>query len=195
MFKYQSGSECLLYDFNLQVGDTLPQLCMSWETNIKVTAIDSIFTPYGYRKRFKLSKSKPYLYEGIGNTAGLVEPIGPVMECGYTLQCFSLNDIAYVPTVGASCDLRVGIDSYESDVAPSVFPNPFNDFATISFNAILTKAHLNLYNYIGEKVMTREEIFGESTTIEKGSLKSGVYFFEIIQDSEKMATGKLIITD
>ncbi len=71
-------SEYLLYDFNLAIGDTLPN---SYNYNnaggkkIQVTAIDSFHTPYGYRKRFAINgtgSGAQYLIEGIGNSHGLV---------------------------------------------------------------------------------------------------------------------------
>lgn len=108
-------SEYLLYDFNLLVGDTLPVSYNNYATDITVTAIDSIYTSSGYRKRFQLAGGtwSTYLLEGIGHSKGLVEPMNFPLECGYNLDCYSLNDTAYYPIVGAACYINVGMQTYQ----------------------------------------------------------------------------------
>jgi hypothetical protein len=199
MFVRFPGSvpEVLLYDFNLQVGDTLPVSYNNYATDVKVTAIDSIYTSYGYRKRFELtgSTNAQYLFEGIGHSNGLVEYMGSNVDCFSRLECFSLNDIAYLTSAGATCMLAVGIGSYETQPSLSVFPNPFITFTTIHFNSIINDIQLNIYDHAGQKIRISKEISDDKVKIERGSLNSGLYFYEVMQDNRSIATGKLIITD
>jgi hypothetical protein len=188
-------AEYLLYDFNLNVGDTLPLSYNNYANNVIVTAKDSIYTPYGYRMRFTLSNSwSQYLLEGIGHSKGLVEPLNVPLECGYNLNCFSLNDTAYFPAIGPGC-LLLGIVSLPGKIPISVFPNPFNDFTTIQLNSFEDNAEINIYNLYGQKTRTIKNIYGDKIIIERGSLAAGLYYFELRMNNGNSSAGKLMITE
>jgi type IX secretion system substrate protein len=190
-------SEYLLYDFNLLVGDTLPITYNNYETDISVTAIDSIYTLYGYLKRFTLTGSTwaQYLLEGIGHSKGLVEPLNLPFDCGFNLECFSLNDTAYFPAIGQTCNIAVGIASYNNEIPYSIIPNPFTTVTTIQFNSTIHNAVLFIYNLYGQKIKTIADISGDKIKIERGTLRSGLYFYELKQNNKNIATGKLMIVD
>lgn len=190
-------NESLLYDFNLQVGDTLPITYNNWLTDITVTAIDSISIPPGYRKKFTLSNNThaEYLIEGIGHAKGLLEPMGPIFDCGYQLDCYSIHDTAYFPAAGPTCEIPVGIRSYDKAVLVSVFPNPFSARAVIHADVALHNAQLNIYNQYGQSVRIITAVSGETVEIARESLSSGIYFFEIILPDRSPIIGKLVIAD
>jgi hypothetical protein len=191
-------TDYLLYDFNLSIGDTLPLSLVNSATDLVVAEIDSIFTTYGYRKRFRIvdgGSTTTYLIEGIGHLNGLVEPLNVVFECGYSLVCFSLNDTAYFPSIGTTCNLLLGIVSLKDEKPPAVFPNPFDNFTTIYFNPITEFAELIIFNIEGQIIRTMKDISGGSVKIERGSLSSGFYFYELRQESKIIASGKLIVMD
>lgn len=189
--------ENFLYDFNLAVGDTLPLSYNNSATDVTVVTIDSIYTSSGYRKRFELAGSTwaQYLVEGIGHSKGLIEPLNVPLECGYNLDCFSLSDTAYFPLTGQTCNLTVGIVQYKNEFPHSVFPNPFNTFTNFQFNSILNNAELNIYNLYGQNIKTIKNISADRVKIERGNLSSGLYFYELRQNSKNIATGKLLVTD
>jgi len=190
--------EELLYDFDLEVGETLPLSHNNWSEDITVLAIDSIYTPFGYRKRFEISGSQSwadYLIEGIGHSKGLVEPINIPLECGFDLNCFSLNDIAYYPEPGEGCMLTVDISETENSSVFSVYPNPFNERTTISFSNVIGVPVVKVYNLQGQQVQVRINAFNERIEIERSSLNSGLYIFELTDDTQILATGKLLIID
>jgi hypothetical protein len=98
-------TEHLLYDFDLSLGDTLPTTFNNMPgTTIYVTAIDSFYTPYGYKKIFTLGGDNwaEFLIEGVGSSHGLTEPLANFFDCGYQLLCFSLNDTSWYPAQGLS---------------------------------------------------------------------------------------------
>lgn len=72
-----STNEKLLYDFNLSIGDSIPQL--NPYTVIYVTSIDSILINGTYLRRFAFSyiggSNGSYIIEGIGSMTGLITPI------------------------------------------------------------------------------------------------------------------------
>ena len=57
MYVRDQNGETLLYDFGLNVGDTLPETYNLIDNNITVTGIDSILVGDSYRKVFNLSGS------------------------------------------------------------------------------------------------------------------------------------------
>ena len=197
MYVIEPGSttEELLYDFNLNIGDTIPLSYTNLGyTLFTVSSIDSVFTPFGYRKRFALNPSG-YLYEGIGSSAGLVEEMNTMFLHGTSdLLCFSLNDISYVPTTGSSCNMIVGIDDIGMKETAIAFPNPFSNSTTIQFNHTLNGATMNLYNSIGATIKSIN-ISRESLVIERGNLSSGIYYYQILQENGNVLNGKLMIVD
>lgn len=131
-YTWNGMADTLLYDFDLQVGDYLPLTHNNNWTDIMISAVDNISVGGSMRKRFTLSGSySGYLYEGIGFTGGLIEPVPPILECGYTLECFGLGDVSYVPTVGPTCLLAVGIDQAPAAPQLSIGPNPTQGPVTI----------------------------------------------------------------
>ncbi|MFL5730092.1 MAG: T9SS type A sorting domain-containing protein [Cytophagaceae bacterium] len=75
------------------------------------------------------------------------------------------------------------------------YPNPFNASLTVQFNADLNNVDLIICNIYGEKVKSVLNVSGNRTKVDRGTLQSGVYFIEVIQNSRIIATEKLIITD
>ena len=63
LFLFYQGTEYLLYDFDLEVGDTLPQTFNQYKDNVTVTAIDSLQVGNSYRKVLKV-RDPQFMLEG-----------------------------------------------------------------------------------------------------------------------------------
>jgi len=190
--------EEILYDFDLEVGGTLPLSYNNWSDDITVIAIDSIYTPFGYRKRFEISGSQSwadYLIEGIGHSKGLVEPINIPLECGFDLLCFSLNDVAYYPEPGEGCMLTVDISENQNATTVSIFPNPFVESTTISYPGSAGIPVIIVYNLQGQQVQVNANVFENHLVINRGNLNSGLYIYRLTLNSQILATGKLFVVD
>lgn len=177
-------TEQLLYDFDLDVGDTLPNTYNNLPGNIiYVTAIDSFYTPYGYRKIFTLAGANwaQYLIEGVGSSHGLIEPLGNFFDCGYQLLCYSLNDTSWYPAQRISCNIPLGVEEVFDMKPLKVSPNPFMNECTVSTEHPFRNAHLRITNALGEVVESRSGINGNSIIIRKDVLKPGVYWVNIIE--------------
>jgi len=75
-----------------------------------------------------------------------------------------------------------------------LFPNPFSQQATLTFNNSKKLNHsLTLTTLTGQIVKTINNITTEEVTIEKGQLSNGIYFYQLWQNDQRIATGKLII--
>lgn len=188
-------SEYLLYDFNLIIGDTLPISYNNYESNVTVIAIDSIYTPYGYRQRFEITGNtwSQYLIEGIGHSKGLVETMQTPLECGFELVCFSLNDTSYYPTAGPTCNMNVGLSELEDDIPPSVFPNPFTQTATITLGKQVNNATLFISNSLGQVVRKYTNLNGTTISIDSVGLPGGFYTCRILSDGNYSSIGRMII--
>jgi hypothetical protein len=189
-------SEYLLYDFNLSVGDTLPVTFNNPQSNIYVSGIDSIYTPYGYRKRFTLSgnTSAQYLIEGIGSTNGLVEPVSVVLECGYSLTCYSLNDTTYYPAMGPACILPAGLASVALPGGMSFYPNPFAGETTLYTPLPVKNATLTVYTAVGQICFQVKNISGQHVLLHCDPLPPGIYFARLEEHQQVIATVKLLAT-
>ena len=193
--------ENLLYDFDLQIGDTLPQTYNNFNQNgATVAAIDSIYTPYGYRKRFEIANGFPpvfYLLEGIGSTHGFLEYYNYDLNIeGAALQCFSLEDTIYYSWFpGTSCNLNVGLqDDIIFTREATVFPNPFSETATITWSVAISKGELIIYTPGGKIARRNSNINGTSVSVEKENLSPGMYFFDIKDElSSGLLKGKLLV--
>jgi hypothetical protein len=121
--------EELLYDFTLEVGDTVQgHLYSWWDSQDTVIAIDSVLVGEEFRKRWFINQWYDiYLIEGVGSTFGLIEPSpGEVIDApGYALLCFRQDGEPQYPDPATDCDL---ITSTPEDNLPqveiTVLPNP-----------------------------------------------------------------------
>jgi len=90
-----SSNEVLLYDFNLQINDTVKGFLVSSGYGPVISEIDSMLINGNYRKRWKWQwdiGDTGYLIEGIGSSLGLLEDIWQNMDAPIT-NYFAFNRI------------------------------------------------------------------------------------------------------
>jgi hypothetical protein len=188
-------SEQLLYDFDLEVGDTLPATYNNWPGNIiYVTAIDSFYTPYGYRKIFTLGGANwaQHLIEGVGSSHGLVEPLSNFFDCGYQLLCFSLNDTSWYPSQGISCNIPLSIGEVSAVSNISINPNPMTIQSIVTSPVVWKNATLSVIDSRGRIVYEVIGLKGNRATFSRNGLASGTYMVRI-SDGESTSFSKLLI--
>lgn len=201
IYRPEDQFETLLYDFNLTIGDTLPETYTYNPSNSSylmiVESIDSVSTPNGYLKKFALSGGNlDTLYEGIGSTGGLEESIFPLFLSGsHQLRCYSLNNSSYVPTISSStCYITVGIPDLSNKNEHKVFPNPFSSKMEIQLNSEVNDAELTIFTPNGLKVKTI--VFsGNRFNFEREELNAGMYYYQIKPGDANSLTGKFVIVD
>jgi hypothetical protein len=118
------------------------------------------------------------------------------------------DTIAIFSTTDANAGLRMGIDSIYialyvnpkgiedalSAKCASVYPNPFDQSATIKFcNAEKEACTLTLYDQRGRIVRIVTNITADKVEIKKENLASGLYAFQLRTEKEIIAKGKLSI--
>jgi hypothetical protein len=73
------------------------------------------------------------------------------------------------------------------------YPNPFTTSINIRINDIsqMKNCEVRIYNIVGEQVISRR-ITRQTTTLEKGNLQTGIYFYKVIDNGKTIQSGKLI---
>ncbi len=187
-------AEQLLFDFNLQVGDTLPISYTTWNNDVFVTAIDSFNTGVGYKKRFALGGNTwaTYLLEGVGSDKGLLEPVSVALECGYNLICYGTNDTAWYPVQGPTCNLHVAVSPTLTQSKLSVYPNPANTHVQITAPEFVNEMTITIIDVYGRILESYQSTNGNSA-FSCEHLAIGAYWI-FVQSASDTFQAPLIIT-
>jgi len=188
-----SGIDTLLYDFSLQVGDTLPPSY----TNINfgqnyVSNIDSILIGNQYHKRFKIL-SYVDIIEGIGSTFGLLAALFPPFEEGSYLDCFVEDGMTMYPDTIYQCWVLPGINKNVIPSTVELRPNPSNGLVYVNTSRLNESIEeIVVLNTVGQIVYSQQqpEISSGSTELNLASLQGGVYFITI-KTAESSVTKKI----
>ncbi|MBE0663497.1 MAG: T9SS type A sorting domain-containing protein [Bacteroidales bacterium] len=140
------------------------------------TTYSTSWTQLNVQSSFSLSTGDTALVVLYGGLVG-----GPIQGYGY----FDLINLQQV----------TGINSLEQKQSAKIFPNPFNNQTTLQTDNILKNATLSVYNCFGQTIKKIRNISGQTITINRDNLPSGVYFIRLTQDNKIIATNKLIIAD
>jgi hypothetical protein len=77
----------------------------------------------------------------------------------------------------------------------SVFPNPFSEHTVLQTDYPINNATLTAENCFGQTVTQLKNINGQTITLPRDNLASGVYIVRLTQDDQVIATKRIIITD
>jgi hypothetical protein len=208
VYLFQNGTDALAYDFNLNVGDTLHTSCLSGCNDNHIQSIDSVLIGSQYRKRFWISgcgtTNYTALIEGVGSTLGAFATIAPPFESGENLWCVRINNqiVWSYDMQGGNCGLTSINELSKNGTKLSISPNPFSSSTTLHTDKVFENATLIVYNSLGQQVKQIKNINGQTITLQRDNLPSGLYFIRLITPSpegegraEVVATDKLVITD
>lgn len=203
-----TNTDSLLYDYNLTIGDTLKgfisQFFDTTYNDFEVLSIDSLLINGQYRKRWNFSQINtdyPYIIEGIGSNVGLIEPF-ETRAIDWTnryLVCVkdSLSTLftsTYYSVMGCNM-IYAGLNEINIKNSITCYPNPFSTQTTLLTDIFLKNATMLVYNSVGLQVKQIKNISGQTLTLQRDNLSSGLYYLQIIQDNKILTTDKLIITD
>jgi hypothetical protein len=203
LLKKDSVAESLLYDFGLSLGDTI----YSPEINSYgaiVRSVDSLIHGTNvYRKlNFSLcdSTTQSWYYsfswiEGLGSSAGFLNPFNDSHFSWNELLCFTNNnEIIYTSWRGAQgCSITQIGEVARSKFFLNISPNPSTTYFTLQLSSLpSTPTYFQLFDALGRQVK-QEEIVSETTTIHRGSLPTGIYFWQLQQSNKIVERGKLVM--
>jgi hypothetical protein len=191
------NGEVLLYDFSLQVGDSLygGNFMLSYEYLV-VEDIDTVTICGEYRKRFHFQYSWQKWIEGIGNINGLLFVSGTIPTNGVknTLICFKKQGICeYSSPEYESCypGPLVGINEPSSKSGVEIYPNPAGEL--LHFRTRKTYSMLCIYDLQGKKQKAINIPKEKNFSIRVSAFPPGLYFYRLTGASGYADTGKFIV--
>lgn len=94
------------------------------------------------------------------------------------------------------CDsISTSIDKNEIITNYQLFPNPFSTQTNFKTDKFLKNATLTVFNYFGQIVKEIKNISGQTFTLNRENLSSGLYFFRLTDENKIFSEEKLVITD
>ncbi len=203
VYRYYGGTDEILYDFNLVVGDTAKSVSNMGYNKKKVLSVDSIQINGQFRKRWNFQDE--YWIEGIGSSIDLLNPLWYGFDLCRSLLCMSHDSIIVYQNQNPECltPLPYDCDGVLNPVSVSeistagnqtlLFPNPFSNSAVLKTNEYLQDATLTIYDILGQEVFTQTNINAQEIKINRGNLAAGNYYYKLTQKNALISTGKLII--
>lgn len=196
-----NGQEELLFDFSLQVGDTLPVTHNNWSPNVVIDSIDSVMVAGKNLKRFHISDNtgglnSTWIIEGIGHEQGLLEPMNLMMDAGFYFDCYAEDHIPVFPE-GSTCELNVNVNEMPAtDEKIVISPNPSNGDFKIILNADAEKElNVILTGITGNFVLTDtwhvKQGLNENQ-INLSGASAGIYML-IIQNGNSLIRRKIVL--
>lgn len=168
-------------------------------------------TWYGY---VTITGTSPFTYYwdfGDGNNSTQPAPQHTYSVAGNYIICVTVTDMN--ACTGSSCDttyrlsfpemiqtlivvnpLVTGIIHENVSEKVSIYPNPFDSYATLELHSPADHAEINIYNCFGQLVKQLQNISGQTVTLTRDNLPGGLYFLRLTEDNKTVTTNKLMIT-
>jgi len=203
VFFHNYYSEIVLYDFNLNIDDTIfysTNLFYNIDYYKVVEFIDSVDVSGQFRKRWFLNNSELDLIdiwiEGIGSIHryGLLYPNDPAIVLDGSIPyfgCFKHDSITYFDENSCTgicpcSNWLVGIisNSEKDKTTFSIFPIPFDDYLTIYFeNNNHTFSFIEILTIDNRLIEKRRINNNQIIKINTSQFKSGLYFIKMIDNN------------
>lgn len=188
---YHMGHDTLLYDFDLQVGDTIPLSYSNMGMNGHkiVQKTDSVLIGSIYYKVFEGDTSglSWRTVEGIGNSRGVLSDI--FGTCDYSMDCFNGNTLAAVWGCAFGCAAVAGIEKINAKNGILLSPNPTTGIFSISFPE--STSQIVVTNSLGQILAAASEFNGLKRELNISELQAGIYFVSV-KTSQGTITRKIV---
>ena len=196
-------SEGVLYDFNLEIGDTTyvkNAFCGDEEIPIYVVDIDTVEYFGIPRKRWHLGENgytEEFWVEGIGSLFGPLytnydyNVVCPVWD----LLCYHKDDeLLYILPGQVDCfQGTVGVESIKELDDISIKPNPVKKGNTIYLETNSVPNSISIFNSSGLLIKRLNQIRDKIIRIETNDFKPGMYFITIQTIGGRIKTQKIMI--
>jgi len=132
----------------------------------------------------------------------VVENVQNFMEYSYCSKMFTQGQVNRMKaclndTVANRNNLRslhvTGINNLVNNHLLLLMPNPCNSSFTIQLSSTpATQTYFHLFDALGQEVK-REPVTGETTTVQRGSLPTGIYFWQLQATNKILDRGKVVM--
>jgi hypothetical protein len=181
-------SEKILYDFGLQIGDTV-----YWKPfNNVVIAIDSIQAP---NDEFieQIIFDGDYWTEGLGSNLGLFGSYMEVpFECGSQAGCAQATDLLPPNSLPPCGGIVNAVHELHIERQLQIFPNPFSDFVSLT-SPFQSSSLLYVLNSQGQIILKKRLQPFEKIPFTKNELPADDFiFFHLISDAGASQSGMAV---
>jgi len=196
-----NGNEGILYDFNLEIGDTA-YVTNVFCSDIPIYVIDIDTVEYNgiSRKRWLLGEDgyvQESWVEGIGSLYG---PLHTKFEycivCPFwELLCYHNNDtLEYIMYGQTDCyQNTVGLDENFRESDFSINPNPVKIGSIINIETNSVPNSISIFNSSGLLIKRLSQFRDKIIRIETNDFKPGMYFITIKTNGDRINTQKIMI--
>lgn len=198
MYIYDNSEERLLYDFDLQVGDTLPLSYNNYDNQVFIDSITTIQIGNEVRNVFHFTQQNQSfqinkIIEGVGHNFGFIGIMQPFEFFETSLECFAINDTAYYPSLGAPCELDVSLAELPEMVLLTASPNP-TDATIVIETGMLGQIHrLEIVDMLGNQCSFEHSVSNsDALTLNLSAAESGVYIVRIIGENGKVGMTRIV---
>jgi hypothetical protein len=200
---FDQSQEFLLYDFNVNKGDTIHSAAQrGYISRLPIVSdVDSVQLYNGeYRKRFIVNGYDTWT-EGIGSINGFDYPTREIATCNcnssFELISFAREKVLsfYNTALCAYSNCCQGLTDNVKDIQEQqkvfdIYPNPTKDVITVKFGSNIAKSNFELFDLQG-KIVISVSIDETNNTIHLNQLPNGIYFYKISADGKSLQTGKI----
>jgi len=192
---YNEGKEVLLYDFSMEVGDSICYEYFSTCINIidigcfHVDSIIPFTTENGNLKAYYLSGSQPWdkniiWIEGIGSLGLFEEPFNSSDTSGgnYSLNCYYQGDQLFYQSTISKRKGECNINDYnkiENSTSNKliIYPNPSE--STINIEGLIKDSRITVYDIYGRQMFSAKSFVPGIIRINIRDWEKGTYFISI----------------
>ena len=189
--------EKLIYDFNLDTGDTLYSY-LNFYQPLVVAFVDSVLIGNEYHKRIVFRYGEAEIIEGIGSITGIVEEL-TAFEGGSSLCALYTDTTLVYPehpcnlSSTDTCLTRIP-ETELNNPEISIFPNPAKNRLQIKIQSeLISKNPAIKIISTEDKICKSKIITNEITKLDLTDIMPGLYIAQIILENNIIFSKKLII--
>jgi hypothetical protein len=131
--------------------------------------------------------------KGTPQVANELYSCGTLIAISDASACISNDGFSYMQSCTVNNTTSVLNLSLKNKILIS--PNPFSVQTTLQTDKFFKDATLTVYNSYGQEVKQIKNISGQTITLHRDNLSSGLYFIRLTQYNKTIATDKLVIID
>ena len=188
---YSENPDQLLYDFTLNVGDTLQSYYAGGYFPLVLTSIQTVTLNNGEtRKKYVFNNRVDVFYiEGIGGGLGLVLPLYFFENQNRMLYCVKKDGENIWGSVCSTVFVRI---ENKPEISVDVFPSPADDVLNINLGGISASPpySFEVFDLNGTKVLATK-LESSNNAISLTNLSPGFYIYKIRQQAT-IQNGKLV---
>lgn len=204
----ESLGEIILYDFTLEVGDTIEidsnSNCFGDENNNNLADVIDVSTQFIAGRDRKVITFDLIYSSNLSNNIQWIEGMGSANNPLYStlflcdfvevLECFNNGEeiFSFSQSSEEICDSLLSVSEI-SRLEVSLVPNPVTDQSTLTINSLQNGTTITFYTLLGQFIH-QKELTSNTTLVSRSNFpSSGIYFYQIQQQGQILDTQKIIV--